>query len=291
MSHIAFSHWLEIELQTAVREILPLTGGINSSVFKLTLEDSVKVVKSYAENSDSELRYLRETSFLDLCQDHQISNVPRIERRDPTQQIICMDYINGIKQGASEAFIQSLLAFIKELQAIDREEAQSRLTLAADSTFELSDLSRELHRRISERSEAHHLVANEELLAILRDALRDEASSNSISRFFSTFARQVVSPSDIGPHNCIWMDSTAFFIDFEYSGRDSNIKLGLDLLTHPDIGFLDLYRNLDSSFEEVLGFAPSDVPAGLVHLFRLKWDLIRERKMRKTAEIQVWKSQ
>jgi hypothetical protein len=89
----------------------------------------------------------------------------------------------------------------------------------------------------------------------------------------------------------LWVDGTAFFIDFEYAGRDSNIKLGLDLLTHPDIGFLELEGRPDSSFEEVLGFAPSDVPDALINLFRLKWRLIRERKAQKMTAIQAWKRQ
>lgn len=123
----------------------------------------------------------------------------------------------------------------------------------------------------------------------IRSKIHDISTSRLIVRaiadFFERYHREVISPSDVGPQNCLWVGESAFFIDFEYAGRDSNIKLGLDLLTHPDIGSTDILAGPKSSFERVFGFASGDVPDGLIRLFKLKWRLIRERKMRKLSRL------
>lgn len=45
----------------------------------------------------------------------------------------------------------------------------------------------------------------------------------------------IASPSDIGPHNCLMTKNKLLFFDFEYAGRDSILKMLMDLLMHPSL--------------------------------------------------------
>ena len=277
--------WYENQIGEKVEEMVPLKGGINSSVMKLVSSKGTQVVKSYAQTKDAYLRFSRETSFLKFCSEHAIMNVPKIIEQDEANLILCMNYIDGRKREEPSQFGSAVLAFISDLQEVNRA-IHSSLMFAADCTFDLPGLLREINRRIDERSPVENSVTNHEIQFELREIVEVEGFWNRASSFFGEFAREYISPSDIGPHNCLWVGDEAFFIDFEYAGRDSNIKLGLDLLTHPDIGWKQVKPETESLFESVFGYTPDQVPYGLLCLFELKWRLIREQMLQKKHALQ-----
>ena len=67
-------------------------------------------------------------------------------------------------------------------------------------------------------------------------------SSIKKKNFFEKKINLLLSPSDVGPQNILKEGENWYFIDFEYSGIDSNLKLGLDLICHPDLNFFQ-YKN------------------------------------------------
>ena len=85
-----------------------------------------------------------------------------------------------------------------------------------------------------------------------------------------------------------------YFIDFEYSGLDSNIKLGLDIVTRPSIQFEKLKtKHIEHLFLDVVGFDVHLIPPVLVQIFKLKWILIeyssmmRRSVMYETSELDI----
>ena len=128
--------WYENKMGEKVEEMVPLKGGINSSVMKLVSSKGTQVVKSYARTKDAYRRFSRETSFLNFCSEHAIMNVPKIIEQDEANLILCMNYIDGRKREEPSQFGSAVLAFISDLQEVNRA-IHSSLMFAADCTFDL----------------------------------------------------------------------------------------------------------------------------------------------------------
>ena len=57
--------------------------------------------------------------------------------------------------------------------------------------------------------------------------------------------QQILSPSDLGFHNCIkGNDGLLTFIDFDYFGWDDPVKLTCDFLLHPGMVLSDQQKTL-----------------------------------------------
>jgi hypothetical protein len=79
-------------------------------------------------------------------------------------------------------------------------------------------------------------------------------------------------------------DKGFMFIDFEFAGVDSNIKLGFDLIIHPDLHFLDFVtEEIKGRFQSLFGFRLNEMPELLCALFKIKWSLLIMKKFRRDS--------
>ena len=252
----------------------PLTGGTNNKVYRVRVGRDNLVVKSYAEAINSKDRLFKEYNFLLLCQNNNINNVPKIKFIDNELLIICETYISGTKISSSIYYIEAMINFISSLNSNIPIDAVT--FNATDSIFTSKELFESIEERVSnvqsDLSNDKYLKENyKELFNLL---VQDEQKNQSIKNFFTKFSRRVISPSDLGPENILYSDKP-FFIDFEYSGLDSNIKIALDIVTRPSINFEKFSNSqIEKLFLEVMGFKIGSIPLSLVQIFKLKWILI-----------------
>ena len=255
-------------------DLQPLTEGTNNKVYKVRIGRDNLVVKSYAESINSTERLFKEYNFLLLCQNNNINNVPKIKFIDENLVMICETYISGTNISSSSYYIEAMIIFISSLNSnIPLYDVNFNAT---DAIFTSEELFESVKERISKvHSDSSRDIELKELFSEFFKLLaQDEKKNQSIKNFFDKFSRRVISPSDLGPENMLYSDKP-FFIDFEYSGLDSNIKMALDLVTRPSINF-EKYTNsqIEKLFLEVMGFKIDSIPLSLVQIFKLKWILI-----------------
>ena len=256
-----------------------LTGGTNNRVFRFQVGEEYFIVKSYLNAENSQARISREGKFLILCAGSNIDCVPKVKFIDNNLSIICETYISGTKISSTSDHIESMLSFILEINsAISMKDVTF---IASDSNFTYQDMFESLKKRISvvPSSKSYEQKFKSNLFDLFELLVQDENKHATIANFFTNFARNVISPSDLGPENILLSDKP-YFIDFEYSGIDSNIKLGLDLVTRPSIHFEEFKNtHIDNLFQEVLGFNLKSIPLTLIQAFKLKWILIEYSSM------------
>jgi len=255
-------------------DLQPLTEGTNNKVYKVRIGRDNLVVKSYAESINSTERLFKEYNFLLLCQNNNINNVPKIKFIDENLIMICETYISGTNISSSSYYIEAMIIFISSLNSnIPLYDVNFNAT---DAIFTSEELFESVKERISKvQSDSSRDKELKELFGeSFKLLVQDEKKNQSIKNFFDKFSRRVISPSDLGPENMLYSDKP-FFIDFEYSGLDSNIKMALDLVTRPSINF-EKYTNsqIEKLFLEVMGFKIDSIPLSLVQIFKLKWILI-----------------
>ena len=255
-------------------DLQPLTEGTNNKVYKVRVGMDNVVVKSYAESINSTDRLFKEYNFLLLCQNNNINNVPKIKFIDKNLLMICETYISGTNISSSSYYIEAMIIFISSLNSnIPLYDVNFNAT---DAIFTSEELLESVKERISKLQ--FDSSRDNELKELFSESFRllvqDEKKNQSIKNFFDKFSRRVISPSDLGPENMLYSDKP-FFIDFEYSGLDSNIKMALDLVTRPSINFEKFTNSqIEKLFLEVMGFKIDSIPLSLVQIFRLKWILI-----------------
>jgi thiamine kinase-like enzyme len=255
-------------------DLQPLTEGTNNKVYKVRIGRDNLVVKSYAESINSTERLFKEYNFLLLCQNNNINNVPKIKFIDENLIMICETYISGTNISSSSYYIEAMIIFISSLNSnIPLYDVNFNAT---DAIFTSEELFESVKERISKvQSDSSRDKELKELFSeSLKLLVQDEKKNQSIKNFFDKFSRRVISPSDLGPENMIY-SGKPFFIDFEYSGLDSNIKMALDLVTRPSINFEKFTNSqIEKLFLEVMGFEIDSIPLSLVQIFKLKWILI-----------------
>jgi tRNA A-37 threonylcarbamoyl transferase component Bud32 len=276
---VSLKHRLENILESRIVSNELLHGGVNAAVYKIVTEDASYAVKDYSKLSNSTSRIYREISFLKYCSKIGFSRVPAIVWFDNKEKLLVMQFIDGRKEVTSKELCLEILEFIRIVQEKNSESTDRDLPQAADAMFHLSDLESDIRKRIAGQQLVGASKVYEDALNTLNSTLQVKSDVQEMEVFIKRFKREMVSPSDLGPHNVIWQSKKAFFIDFDYAGLDSNIKLGLDLLVQPELNMQKFLPDINQSFQEVLGFFPNEVPSSLIKLFVCKWKLIRERLM------------
>ncbi len=270
---------LEIFFKLRPENIKILTGGTNNRVFRFQIGTEYFIVKSYLDAKNSQDRMSREIKFLVLCADNDIDCVPKIKFIDNDLKIICETYIPGTKISSASDQIEGMLNFV--LNVNSTIPINDVTFVAIDSNFTCQDLFESLNNRISlvvaNNSHEQELKAN--LNKLFELLLQEERKYSEIGNFYTKFSHHVISPSDLGPENILF-SGKPYYIDFEYSGIDSNVKLGLDLVTRPSIRFNEFKNTyLADLFDAVMGFSVESIPLTLIKVFKLKWILIEYSSM------------
>jgi len=289
---------LESEGISLQRKPEKLSGGINSNVFKLkTTSDEKLVLKIYPASSklDARERRVTEKTFLELVNDHGISNTPRIVQSVSSLNYSLLSWIDGESiKSLNNDYIRQIAKFITDLQIKIPFYKRQQLPLASEAITGLTEFKANLQNRFkSINSVVPQTKLDLEIQGWIRDKLdaalkRELAALNyclgegawSNDKQICTFA----SPSDVGIHNTLANEKGLFFYDFEYAGRDDISKLIADWVAQPNYPLNEAQELL--LVEEVLknlcnSYYPSDWIyryQSIKNLITIKWILIMLRK-------------
>jgi hypothetical protein len=254
--------------------------GRNNQVAKFLLDDKQLICKTFLQSDGSE-RYKREIGFLNYCLRSQISMVPSLFASFDSELTLITEFIDGTKPAkVTGSLLQSLCLFIEQLNSPFALQNSSKLGLAKDALTDEFSLYQDIEQRIQSLRNPQHesiqgLVDSLEVSALQIGYLGTSLAGELHHLRAGDTNRIFVSPSDIGLHNTISYNDHFKYIDFEYAGIDSPVKLYLDICYQPD---LKLSKNemfqIYSSLENVLGFKFQDLSETLRLIFVIKWCLI-----------------
>jgi tRNA A-37 threonylcarbamoyl transferase component Bud32 len=267
------NEWLTKIQSSKIHSINKIKKGINSKVYLIEHNNGSYIVKNYNGIRSGIERMERELEFLNFCHEFNLDNVPIILDHDHSMKLILQNYIKGTQEKSSENQILEILKFSINLNKFF-QFTNYRLT-AADNLNHTNDIKKEIENKVKFINQLPEFGFNKYTSKIVQlvDSLANNKKSMKEADFFiSKYKKFILSPSDIGPHNMIKSNGKYFFIDFEYAGIDSNIKLSLDIAVHPDVQF-SIHRSgeVDKSFFKSFGYSLSQIPEVLVTLFKLKW--------------------
>jgi hypothetical protein len=225
-------------------------GGGNNCLYRVETLERTLALKSYGPmNGDWQNdRLAVEFRALSFLSQYQMEMVPAAIAVDPEARLALYDWIDGTPPVRGPAnrptdAIDSLIAFIGNLQKLRGREGATALGPAAEACFDAV----ELHRQIRVRLDALAAISEE---AALGDFLIDDlapALDQAWSRLCRLYMQdglapeqplnadlRILSPSDFGFHNALCRPDGRFaFLDFEYFGWDDPVKLLADSLWHP----------------------------------------------------------
>ena len=273
-----------------------LTGGINSSVFKIETIDSRKFalkLYKYPSDSDPRQRRLTEKKFLDIANLHKITNVPSLLHTNKELNYSLLTWISGENISTlTNSDVSQIAQFIINLNEKIPQESIQSMPLASESVIHVSDLKSSILRRFNTIKAVTvktdlDLTVNQWIENVFQPVmiqefmLVDDQKQQSIWDN-SHHPRSYISPSDVGIHNSILFRNRLYFFDFEYSGRDDLSKLIADWVLQPNYPFTKEQEQL------LLGqicdaFSPSTSDLFLLRYFSikrliaLKWILIMLR--------------
>jgi hypothetical protein len=235
-------------------------GRINNIVKVISSKDDLKIRKSFGFDRRESFR--RELSFYQWCINNQINQIPQLLSFDEANYEIFIEYISGSSiRLATGAVIQETIKFIQDLNSIDESAPLQR---AAEGILEPLDLLRHVEARIKQVGfEGIHHPSD----------LKSMASD--VSKYLiinpPNIGSHIVSPSDLGLHNCIRGDKIYFF-DFEYAGIDSQLKLIIDYVFHPANGLNNQDIELVAiEFARSLGWTSFSINYKIMGVFKFWW--------------------
>jgi len=181
-----------------------------------------------------EVKFHREVQFYAACADLQF--VPRMYATDPERLEITLERIDGSPPNtlddATASVFYSIIAVLVERQHAGHLPAFEAVRSAVD-------LGTLLMRRASQQRTYRLFITHGgdirrvEEAALSAATRRAEDVTNMEHRFANLFSATLLSPSDLGIHNCLRTSSGLKIFDFEFAGVDSVANLLLNFNLHP----------------------------------------------------------
>lgn len=270
-----------------------LQGGRNNRVYCVQTGGQKFFCKHYFRSpSDKRDRQGAEWAFLQFCKANGIVHVPQPLVKDDDSGLSLFSWSDGRKGAANDVSLPFVMdricSFLRDLRMAWAHAADPDLPPASDSCLGLADHLVLAQRKVTtayqnmlklEESpcvrQAKKFMENSLLPKLTRTLDQVSAAFNGQGSTWQTpLAWQFPSPSDFGLHNALIDNETICFVDFEYAGRDSSIKLLCDTLCQPDnpLPLQALSRLVGSVLAE--GESASQLlyhTTLLLPLHRLKW--------------------
>jgi len=237
-----------------LKSIDAISGGMNSSVYKITCSDKNEyIVKFYFSHpSDNRNRLETEFSALQFLHLNNIVNVPKPLFKNKEYRFAIFEFFRGYKiksESATHSDVDQLIDFLYKLNRLKYNKKSLKLDNASESCFSIQEYIRiiqerldrldQLDRKKSTVYEMFYSYMNEKFIPaffyIKRCYLSKFNCDHEIERHQKT-----ISPSDYGFHNALRISNNQIkFLDFEYFGWDDPAKMICDFLLHPamDLSF------------------------------------------------------
>lgn len=253
--------------------ISTIKGG-NSLIYKCrTSEGSYVGLKEYLGDYSRCVRSMeREVDSLNFLYENKFIFISKLISFNRSKPSICYEWIEGKTPEINSLVKNQVISALVNLNSL--YELNPNFPLAIDAISNLSDLKKQITKRLFN---AKIFLKNHP--ATLQALEKAANNKNNNLESYNDFPINTFSFSDIGVHNMV-MNSKfeAYFLDFEFFGADSKIKMLCDLFAHPKTIFskdeiLILARKLfvtDYEYHCIIKILPE---------IAVKWALITSRRM------------
>lgn len=267
--------------------VVPLAGGRNNRVFRVSLADgSDAVLKVYhSDPNDPRDRLRAEWEFLSYAAERGVPNVPQPLASDPARHCALYSFAAGVRPVMiGDDLVAQAADFVVALNKPGNDT--SKLAPASEAAISLRDHLAIIGRRVARlgdldptapyAAEARAFI-EARVVARWEDVRRGVigAAAERGVALDQTITREVISPSDFGFHNAlIDGDGRATFLDFEYAGRDDPAKLICDFFCQPELPApLENYMAFTGRLAMPLGLTEDELWRAQVLLdaYRIKW--------------------
>jgi hypothetical protein len=256
------------------KSIISTTRGGNSVIYKCKKTDGSYVgVKEYLGDSPRRVRSMeREVQSLNFLYKHNFNYTSKLISFNKSTPSICYEWIDGTIPEENEytkTQIREALVSLKSLYDID-----SNFPLAVDAVSSFTTLKEQIDVRLVDAKV--YLNKYPEILYLIK---KTQELRKADSFLIDTFPINTYSFSDIGTHNMlINSDAKVYFLDFEFFGADSKVKMIADMFSHPRTIFAKkeivslAIKLMLSNFEiqQLISLMPE---------IAIKWALITSRRL------------
>ena len=253
-------------------KILKTQLGGNSRIYIVDTKERIVVIKKYLGDTDRRIRSMtREIRALDFLKTNKVFQVPLLIESAKNDFMIIMEYIEGVKPKSNSQSMSEIVNFLKSLKATYNRNPS--FPPAIDGIENTRDLLFQIQTRILNLE--NQCISSELILEANKSFDRLASMDYTRTNFDKTY-----SVSDLGVHNMIKKGNRIRFIDLEFFGSDSPIKVIGDFLLHPRNTYseklnLQLLENLAPTYK-----VNKSAIAEYLPLSALKWALIVMRRLK-----------
>jgi hypothetical protein len=245
-------------------------SGGNSDIKRFSYKSDELVLKIYrGDKQRIENTKQREYSAYKFLTKNYFSSLPRLHSTLCADDAICLEFIPGITPRYEERTNREILKSFLLLKEIFLKN--SVFSNAVDAAFSTSDMLNQIKKRVDNFDNS--LVHEKSLLKDVVNRL--EATKSIVFPLTSI----TYSFSDIGPHNMIKHDEKYIFLDLEFFGKDSAVKMFLDYILHPKNNFSFEDKSLALEHAERQFGIERDLVICSAPFFAAKWATIIARRM------------
>jgi thiamine kinase-like enzyme len=267
---------LPIELDYLVKHRLSLkrvkeAKGINSQIYEFSHHERDYVLKIY--KGDYEKRQgarIREEASIRFLNEHGFNQTPILIEQFSSEQVLCMENLGRLHPKANRSSARTLWESFVQLKDIYflNPNFESAIDFANSTTDILNQI------QISELTDKDVYVREKKLI---EEAFNNLKAFNEIK-----FPSQSLtySLSDVGIHNMMLKENkNIVFIDFEYFGKDSAVKMICDFILHPRNEFSEsVNRHILKRSSKIFGI-DDDCLQQAIPFFAFKWCQIVLKKL------------
>jgi hypothetical protein len=252
-------------------EILKRLPGGNSKIYLIETEERIVVAKKYKGDINRRIESMnREIKALNFLRMKNVLLVPELLDYAQDDFIVIMEYLEGVHPEPNSQSINEIINFLKLLKVVYDED--SSFYKAIDGIETTSDLLDQIQRRLS------ILEIQMKRNRLIVEAQKSFKQLNALN-FTTKISSKTYSVSDLGIHNMLQNGSIIRFLDLEFFGSDSPVKVIGDFLLHPRNTFpgdlkLELLADLTSFYK-----IPQSAIEEYLPLSALKWALIVMRRI------------
>jgi len=267
-----------------------LLGGGNAASYKvITKTGESYFCKKYAKSDANRAnRLVTEWEALLFLRQNRIDCVPAPVSYDEENQFSIFQWIDGrnvnLRESPDEK-IQQALDFLQKINLF--KGAASHVSVASEAAFSLREIIGIIEGRLNRLlalesfdsvSKGMRAFLLDDLLPALtlfkEKAFKQYDILNIAPSKELALAERILSPSDFGFHNCLEVENTLFWLDFEYFGWDDPAKTTIDFVLHPGMS-LSLHQK-KIFWDGMSKFLNDDYRRikALYPIFGIKWCII-----------------
>lgn len=250
------------------------TGG-NSHIYFIKIDNQELVLKVYkGDDARKKISRDRELSSYRFLSAKGFTRLPKLYEEIVVSDGILLEYVHGETPVQSLKINSEILNSMEQLAILFRLDAS--FNDAVDACYSTEDIVSQIQGRISNLGNSLTSQFNklQEILKLLK-----ERKPLGFSKETFTY-----SMSDVGVHNTIQSEQGLKFLDFEFFGKDSAVKMIVDYLLHPKNSMSREMRSQTIEFGMAEFGIDLDLMVSVTPFFAAKWATIVLRRINAMAQ-------